>query len=106
MSRPERGIDRVLIFAFVAPLVIASLFAVFRLATRVPAPPPPTVQEQLRDAAVLFAETRLGRSLSDEERAMVRVEKDELGNWRASYDEPLHSRIPSSTTTSRPTTAP
>jgi hypothetical protein len=106
MSRPGKGIDRTLIVAFVAPLVIAGLFAVYRLATRVPAPPPPTVQEQLRDAAILFAETRLGRPLSDDERRLVRVEKDEFGNWRASFDEPLHSRIPPEPSASRPATAP
>jgi len=106
MSRPGNGIDRTLIVAFVAPLVIAGLFAVYRLATRAPAPAPPTVQEQLRDAAILFAETRLGRRLSDEERRLIRVERDESGNWRASYDEPLHSRIPSGSSTSQPTTTP
>lgn len=94
MSRLRAASDRGLMIVLVAPLAVAAIFAAYRLATRSPAPPPPSIQQQLRDAAILVAETRLERALTDDERALVRVERDEHGNWRASYDEPLHSRIP------------
>lgn len=94
MKQSRGTSDRPLIVVLLAPLVLAGLFAIYRLATRTPPPPAPSVEEQLRAAAVLFAETRLGRPLTEEERALVLVERDEQGNWRASYNEPLHSRIP------------
>lgn len=95
--------DRSLILLLVLPLIIAALFAVYRLSSRTPGQPLPSdTATMLREAARMQAEFRLGRELTELELTLIRVEPTPDGGWRATYDEPLHSIIPSHP----PTTAP
>lgn len=95
--------DRSLILLLVLPLIIAALFAVYRFSSRAPQQPLPSdTATMLREAARMQAEFRLGRELTEHELTLIRVEPTPDGGWRATYDEPLHSLIP----THPPTTAP
>lgn len=85
--------DRALIFAIVLPLVVGAGFAGYRWINR-PVRVTPPLEQILRDAAIQHAQLRLGRPLTEEERRLVRVTPTEAGGFIASYDEPLHSRIP------------